>query len=138
MDKDEIFQQWIARGFEELDSAECLSIYRHPTPDETICYLCQQSAEKYLKAFLFYNDIEPPNTHDLKRLLLLCQQKKSEFSTLESNAYILTRYGVMPRYPNELGITEEDMKSALANAKAVKEFVMKIFEDIFNSGNNNQ
>ena len=37
----------------------------------------------------------------------------------------------MPRYPNELGITEDDMKTALANAKAVKEFVMKIFKSVF-------
>lgn len=127
MDKSKILQQWLDKGFEELDSAECLSIYRHPTPDETICYLCQQSAEKYFKAFLFFKDIEPPNTHDLKRLLIMCQQENSEFSALTSNAYILTRYGVMPRYPNELGITEEDMKNALSSAKKIQDFVLKIF-----------
>jgi hypothetical protein len=33
--------------------------------DEIICFHCQQSAEKYLKAFLFSNDIEPDKTHNL-------------------------------------------------------------------------
>ena len=129
MDKDEILQQWINKANDDLRVADYLSIMHHPTPDEIICYHCQQSAEKYLKAILFSIDIEPPNTHDLKRLLSICQQYKSEFTVLASSAYILTRYGVMPRYPNELGITEDDMKTALSNAKSVKEFVLKILKE---------
>ena len=125
--KEEILRQWLHRGEEELESAEYLSTKHHPTPDETICYLCQQSAEKYLKAFIFYNDIEPDKTHDLKLLLEVCINYNTEFSKLFSNAYILTRYAVLPRYPNELQITKEDMKNAIANAKAVQQFVLNIF-----------
>ena len=127
--KEEILQQWLHRGEEELESAEYLSTKHHPTPDETICYLCQQSAEKYLKAFIFYNDVEPDKTHDLKLLLEVCKNYNAEFSKLISNAYILTRYAVLPRYPNELAITKEDMKNAIANAKAVQEFVLNIFNE---------
>ena len=125
--KEEILQQWLNKGKEELTSAEYLSTMHHPTPDETICYLCQQSAEKYLKGFIFSQNIEPEKTHDLKDLLDVCKNYNAEFSTLTSNAYILTRYAVLPRYPNELGISKEDMKNALSNAKAIQEFVMKIF-----------
>jgi HEPN domain-containing protein len=60
MGKMEILQGWLNKGEEELRSAEYLSTMHHPTPDETICYLCQQSAEKYLKGFLFLYDVEPP------------------------------------------------------------------------------
>jgi len=127
MGKDEILQQWFDKGKEELSSAEYLSTMRHPTPDETICYLCQQSAEKYLKGFLFSNDIEPEKTHDLEYLLGICQQYNAEFSTLLSKIYILKRYAVLPRYPNELVITEEDMKTALSYAKNIQEFVTGIF-----------
>ena len=127
MGKEKILQQWLARGKEELKSAEYLSTMHYPTPDETICYLCQQSAEKYLKGFIFSNDIEPEKTHDLKDLLEVCKIYNTEFSVLDSNAYILTRYAVLPRYPNDLVITKEDMKNAIANAKAVEEFVLKIF-----------
>ena len=128
--KKEILQQWLHRDEEELESAVYLSKKHHPTPDETICYLCQQSAEKYLKAFIFYNDIEPDKTHDLKLLLEVCINYNTEFSKLFSNAYILTRYAVLPRYPNELQITKEDMKNAIANAKAVQEFVLNIFNKL--------
>jgi len=127
MDKDEILQQWIDKAKEDLRVAEYLSAMHHPTPDEIICFHCQQSAEKYFKAVLFANDIEPPNSHDLKRLLEMCQPYNAEFSKLSSNAYVLTRYGVMPRYPNELGITKEDMKNAIVSAKNVQDFVLKVF-----------
>ena len=128
MDKEEILRQWLHRGKEELSSAEYLSTMRHPTPDETICYLCQQSAEKYLKAFIFFKDIEPEKTHDLEYLLELCQRYNEAFSLLSTKVDLLNRYGIMPRYPNELNITEEDMRNAIANAKAVQEFVVKVFE----------
>ena len=127
-EKIEILQQWLDRGKEELGVAEYISVNYHPTPAETICYLCQQSAEKYLKAFIFSNDIEPEKTHDLKDLLDVCIKFNAEFSVLLAKATMLTDYAVMPRYPNELNITEEDMKTALANAKAIQEFVVKVFE----------
>jgi len=129
MGKTEILQQWFDKGKDDLRSAEYLSTMRHPTPDEIICFLCQQSAEKYLKGFLFSHDIEPEKTHDLEYLLELCQKYNSEFSILLTNVDILNRYSVSPRYPNELQITNEDMKTALSYAKSIQEFVMKIFND---------
>ena len=66
MDKVEILQQWLNMGKDDLRSAEYLSTMHHPTPDEIICFHCQQSAEKYLKAYIFFHDIEPEKTHDLR------------------------------------------------------------------------
>jgi len=129
MDKTEILRQWLDKGNDDLRSAEYLSTMRHPTPDEIICFLCQQSAEKYLKAFIFSHDIEPEKTHDLEYLLEICQKYNTEFSILLSKIDILNRYSVSPRYPNELDITNEDMKTALSYAKSIQEFVMKIFND---------
>jgi len=128
MGKTEILQQWLDKGKDDLRAAEYLSTMHHPTPDEIICFHCQQSAEKYLKGFLVSHDIEPEKTHDLEYLLELCQKYNAEFSILLSNVDILNRYAVFPRYPNELEITNEDMKTALSYAKSIQEFVMKIFE----------
>ena len=130
--EEEILQQWLDKGEEELRSAEYLSTMHYPTPDETICYLCQQSAEKYLKGFLFSQDIEPEKTHDLEYLLEICQKFNAEFSSLSSKVYILTGYAVLPRYPNELGITNEDMKNAISNAKSIQEFVIKLIKESAN------
>ena len=126
-EKEELLQQWLDKGNDDLRSAEYLSTMHHPKPDEIICFLCQQSAEKYLKAFIFSQDIEPEKTHDLRELLKICEEHDQSFSSLLSKLQILTRYGVMPRYPNDLGITNEEMKTAIIYAKSIQEFVMKIF-----------
>jgi HEPN domain-containing protein len=126
----EILQQWLHKGNDDLRSAEYLSTMHHPTPDEVICHLCQQSAEKFLKGFLFFHDIEPPKIHDLNELLGMCVKHDCHFSILAPKMHILTTYAVIPRYPNELGITGEDMKTAILYAKDVQEFVQKIISDL--------
>jgi HEPN domain-containing protein len=74
MGKQEILQQWFDKGKDDLRSAEYLSTMHYLTPDEIICYHCQQSAEKYLKGFIYSHDIEPDKTHDLEYLLEICQK----------------------------------------------------------------
>ncbi|WP_461255592.1 HEPN domain-containing protein [Treponema sp. R80B11-R83G3] len=130
MGKTEILQQWLDKGKDDLRAAEYLSTMHNPTPDEIICFLCQQSAEKYLKAFIFSLDIEPEKNHDLEYLLEICQKHNTEFSVLLSNIDVLNRYAVFPHYPNDLDISNEDMKTAIANAKSIQEFVVKIFNDV--------
>jgi HEPN domain-containing protein len=127
MDKTEILQQWFDKGKDDLRAAEYLSTMHNPTPDEIICFHCQQSAEKYLKGFIFSHDIEPEKTHDLRELLKICQKYNTGFSILLPKIFVLNRYSVFPRYPNELEISNEDMKTALSYAKSIQEFVMKIF-----------
>jgi len=126
----ELLQQWLNKGNDDLRSAEYLSTMHHPTPDEVICYLCQQSSEKYLKGFLVLHDIEPQKTHDLKELMEMCEKINSNFVNLLPQLNVLTDYAVLPRYPNELGITNEHMKAAIKHAKIVQEFVLKVIEYI--------
>ena len=124
MADDKLLQKWLQKGNDDLRSAEYLSTMHHPTPDEIICYLCQQSAEKYLKGFLLLNGVEPPKIHDLKILLDMCIKYNESFSVLLPKIYILRVYAILPRYPNEIGITAEDMKTAIRYAKDVQEFIM--------------
>jgi len=125
----ELLQQWLDKGNDDLRSAEYLSTMHHPTPDEVICYHCQQSSEKYLKGYLFLNDIEPPKIHNLIELMEMCVKINSKFSILLPQLNILTDYAILPRYPNELGITHEDMKNAIGYAKIVQEFILKAINE---------
>jgi len=126
--KAEILQQLLDKANDNLRAAEHLSTMQHPTPDETICYLCQQSAEKYLKAVVFIQDIEPEKNHTLEVLLNICQGYNASFSTLLAKINFLKKYAVTPRYPNNLEITNADMKTAIQYAKDVQEFVLKAIE----------
>jgi HEPN domain-containing protein len=87
-----------------------------------------------LKGFLFFHDIEPPKIHDLNDLLGMCVKYDINFSTLLPKMHILTTYAVIPRYPNELGITSEDMKTAIRYAKDVQEFVLRIISELQKNG----
>ncbi|MDR3200777.1 MAG: HEPN domain-containing protein [Spirochaetales bacterium] len=126
MDRAEELRQWFAIALQDLTLAEHAATMMHPTPDEQICYLCQQAAEKYLKGFLFLNHIEPPKIHDLPALRKMCEELVPEFSILMPKTRALNQYGVMPRYPSELQITSDDMKLALRYAKDIKEFVLSV------------
>jgi len=52
-------QEWQRLGEMDLSSAEHLLTMK-PVPVEIICYLSQQSAEKYLKGYLVLHGINPP------------------------------------------------------------------------------
>jgi hypothetical protein len=67
---------------------------------------------------------------DLNDLLGMCVKYDNNFSTLLPKMHILTTYAVIPRYPNELGITGKDMRIAIRYAKEVQEFVLNIISDL--------
>jgi len=113
---------WFYFADTDLNYAEHgLSMY--PQPYELICYHCQQSAEKYLKGYLFYRGVQPPKTHDLDRLCEMCAEHNTCFDEIEKQCAVLTAYGSQPRYPYEIQMNEYIMKKALEYAKQIKDFV---------------
>jgi HEPN domain-containing protein len=124
MDRDKELKQWFSLADDDLKSAEYLATMRYPRPEEIICFHCQQSAEKYLKGFLFQNNVEFPKTHDLVKLLELCEDVDARFSTILPKCNTLNRYSVVPRYPDELEIIPEDTANALQYAKDIRDSVV--------------
>jgi len=121
MDK-EYVAEWLQFADMDLESAEYLQ-GKHPQPIEIICYHCQQSAEKNLKGYLIYMGIsEPPKTHDLINLNDMCRDFDKRFDEIERACDILSRYGVQPRYPREIGVTVVDMQNALKYARQIRDF----------------
>ncbi|GHV66648.1 hypothetical protein FACS1894199_10500 [Bacteroidia bacterium] len=104
MDKEELYD-WLYLANEDIDSAKLLQAMR-PQHKEVICFHCQQSAEKYLKAYLFSCGTIPPQTHDLITLCRMCIEFDTTFQTLKTATTFLTPFGVQPRYPHELNITD--------------------------------
>jgi HEPN domain-containing protein len=123
MDKDKELKQWFSKADDDLTSAEYLATMHHPRPEGIICFHCQQSAEKYLKGFLFQNNIGFPNIHDLIRILELCEAVNPQFSIILPKCNTLNRYSVVPRYPDELEIIPEDTNNAIRYAKDIRDFV---------------
>ena len=113
--------EWFIYGDRDLGIAEH-SLSYHPQPYEIICYLCQQSAEKYLKGYLFYNGVKPPKIHELDKLCDMCVEHNNLFDGIYDQCEILSQYGVQPRYPHEMFVEEHHMKKALEYARQIKEF----------------
>jgi HEPN domain-containing protein len=125
MDRAGELRQWFSVADDDLRSAEYLATMRYPRPEGIICFHCQQSAEKYLKGFLFQNNVEFPKIHDLMKLLELCEDIDARFSTVLSKCNTLNRYSVIPRYPDELEISPEDTNAAIQYAQEIRDFVIK-------------
>jgi len=130
MDKQEELRQWFSLAEQDLNIAKNSAITMHPIPVERICNLCQQSVEKALKGYLFLNDVEFPKIHDLRILLTMCVNLNPDFANFRKQMIYLNNFGVLPKYPNELQITEDDAKNAIRFAEEIKEFVVKIIQNL--------
>jgi len=86
-------KQWLAYGDEDLRLAQHgLSLSIAP-PYRLIAYHAQQCAEKHLKAYLVFQAIDFPYTHNLSRLLELCAAKASWVEQLQ-DAEELSPYAI--------------------------------------------
>lgn len=94
-DKSEYIKNWLFRANEDIAVIESLSGLDLEYYTSTICFHAQQAAEKYLKAFLIYNDIDFPKTHDVDFLLMQCQ--KIDKHSFEIDLKSLTDFGVSIR-----------------------------------------
>jgi HEPN domain-containing protein len=124
MDRDEELKQWLKLPDDNLRTAKYIAENMHPVPSEIVCNLCQQAAEKYLKYFLFLNNVESFKTHDLPVLLEKCINISGDFIQLIKKCGFLTQYAILPRYPNDLQITESDVVTAVKFANDIRIFVM--------------
>lgn len=64
-------------------------------------FLCQQAADKALKAFLYYKELEPVFTHSVSKLLDMAADIDKDFCTVEE-CKRLDDYYIPTRYPNGL------------------------------------
>ena len=67
---------------------------------DAVCFQAQQTAEMYLKGFLAEKGLEPPKTHDIKRLVELCSEHNASIKAYSSVAAKLTEYAGLSRYFN--------------------------------------
>ena len=112
-------KEWI--NISERDYGVALHLYQtyKPMPTENICYGCQQSVEKSLKAVLAYNNDTIPKTHDISRLSALCQAHTDELKIDPKIARILTSFATESRYPDSIDFTKEDAELGLKYAEQI-------------------
>ncbi|NUO09630.1 MAG: HEPN domain-containing protein [Candidatus Brocadia sp.] len=129
MDKSSIIEhlvnQWIKIAERDLLTAK-QGLEANEIVTDTVCFHCQQAAEKYLKAFLVQEQVEFSKTHNIMSLLNLCSSADKSFKEQLPEADNLTDYAVEIRYPDDwYEPTLEETKQAYEIALKVKNFVLK-------------
>ena len=132
LDQEEEYKEWLTFARTDFESAKYLDgAPFHPRPLNVICYHCQQAAEKAVKALIVYFGSQGgmPKVHDISFLLnqiknIVLEQKDI---TIEHDLLItansLSKYGVAPRYPNEIEVDEYQVKKALADSETILKWV---------------
>lgn len=115
-----IAEDWLRFANMDLVSAKHLCSLQ-PRPLEVICYHCQQTAEKAIKAVEAAHGNEPRKIHDLSILLEHAIEFAPEIERIRSAAIRLAGYGVLTRYPPTMEMLGSDADSALIDASLVLE-----------------
>ena len=123
MSEDGNLSAWKRLAFMNIETARHMFGTYRPKPLEIICFHAQQAAEKMLKCYLVSVNIEPPKTHDMRKLCEMCAKFDSSFNDIFEAAVLLTRYGAITCYPAELGLMETDAAHAIKYAETVMQFV---------------
>lgn len=121
-EKINFIKQWLEVAGEDMKVYEFLIKDEIPFLASAGFHL-QQSAEKYLKAFLEYKSIKFPKTHDVEFLLQQCAQIEYAFSGI--NYYNLSDYAVDLRYPGNMQPPSKgELKQAYESVQEIKQLVL--------------
>jgi len=127
----EIAKQWIAKADNDLLNADN-NLKSARVPCDTVCFHCQQAAEKVLKAYLIANQKPYPITHDLFLLLEHILPLDPDAESLRETLAILAPYAVEIRYPDDYSMpTEQDAAEARKAAGEVYEWLKSGCSAIF-------
>ncbi|MFN0011934.1 MAG: HEPN domain-containing protein [Phycisphaerales bacterium] len=91
-------------------------------------YLAHQSAEKALKGFLTHHEQTFEKTHDLTRLLGLCEAVDPDMSRFRGAAARLTPFVVRFRYPGPFLPTRPEAEAAVLDAEGVVDWIGRVIE----------
>jgi HEPN domain-containing protein len=93
-------RQWLAKARSDLLNADN-NLRAEEIPFDTVCFHCQQAAEKMLKAWLVAHGQAFPPTHDLLLLLEKILPWQPEAEPLRAKLALLMPYAVEIRYPDD-------------------------------------
>ncbi len=124
-----ILVEWLRKADDDLAVAERL-LCDEAAFLNAVTFHCQQAAEKYIKAFLVWREIDFPKTHDLEELLDLAETSNRDLAASLRNVIVLTPYGVELRYPGDRpDATSSEAHEAVQLARQVRDAVLLLIPD---------
>ena len=128
MTEHDIVKEWLEIAHNDYTSAKFLFDNMHPKPLEIICYHCQQSAEKSLKAYLCANGKKIAKTHETGVLCNQCLEINDEFSQFSRVCEELVIYATETRYPIRIETDELTAERLLQQVLEIYVFVAELVD----------
>ena len=127
----ETARQWLAKAKNDLLNADN-NLRAEQIPFDTVCFHCQQAAEKLLKAYLVAKGQPYPPTHDLFLILERILPIQPDAERLRDSLAILVPYAVEIRYP-DIGHmpSNQDAKEARDAAEEVMMWLRHALPELF-------
>jgi HEPN domain-containing protein len=125
----ELADAWFRKAESDLLNARN-NLAADLVPLDTVCFHCQQMAEKYLKGFPAWHAQPFGRTHDLEALIMHCSTIRGDLLALREHANRLTGYAVDVRYPDVFDEpTWMEAEDALVAALAIKAAILMALAD---------
>jgi len=122
---------WVNKARSDLLNADN-NLVAQQVPYDTVCFHCQQAAEKLLKGFLVAHSCEYPITHNLLAVLEKVLECDSSAESLREILALLNPYSVEVRYPGDAWMpTQEDATEARQAAQEVFEWMQSKLYRLF-------
>ncbi len=120
-------REWLLKAQDDERSAEVL-LKEEGSPN-TVCFLSQQMAEKYLKGYLVSKEREFPKIHELDKLARLCEEIDPDFAEIREEARFLTTFYIITRYPGDYPqFSFKDAEESFKKVVKIKDFVLDRIE----------
>jgi len=132
MDKQsEHARRWIEKARSDLLNADN-NLASSEVPYDTVCFHCQQAAEKLLKGLLVAHGCEYPITHNLFVILEKVLEFDAAAESLRQSLALLNPYSVEVRYPGDAWMpSPDDAAEARQAAQEVYNFVRSKLANLF-------
>jgi HEPN domain-containing protein len=125
--RQKITVEWVGKA--ENDYRACMILLgAKDFPVDVLCFHCQQTVEKYLKAVLVFHQKRIRKTHDLEALLLECTELVPSLDGLMDGVLALEGFGPEARYPGRSDISFEDVPGLIEKTEAIRSAIRSWFE----------
>ena len=104
--------EWLSKAEADFSSMRREAGVAQSPNYDLVCFLAQQSVEKYLKGWLCEEGVAFPKTHDLNKLATLLPAARSCPDNFTAILARLDRYAVEFRYPGSFATAELATSSA--------------------------
>jgi HEPN domain-containing protein len=109
--------EWVLKAEGDFSTGKRELLVRKSPNYDAACFHAQQTAEKYLKAYLQEHAKSIPYTHVLADLLSLCTMIDPYLKSLKPDLDVLEGYAVQFRYPGHTADRQEALDAIKAARK---------------------